>query len=129
MADRLRQFKMPVRDFNVSEQQVLDKRRYADTRSMLYDKMKTWFFGKNVRIYDSPDLVSELCLPQYEFLPGSNRLQVESKKKLKARGKRSPDLADSFMLTFAEDQAMLGYDTEPGAHDWAQPISRNLPVV
>ncbi|HKJ75570.1 MAG TPA: hypothetical protein VKA64_00020, partial [Gammaproteobacteria bacterium] len=46
------------------------------------------------------DLAGELALPAYRQ-DSSGRTVVDSKDRLRERGARSPDLADSLLLTFA----------------------------
>jgi phage terminase large subunit len=43
---------------------------------------------------------TELTSPTYGFT-STGKMVVESKEDMKKRGMRSPDLADSFLLTFA----------------------------
>jgi len=62
-------------------------------------------------------LITELSTP-YQILDEQNMIRVESKKSLKTRGVKSPDLAEGLGLTFAEevdhDEMLPGRLTELG---------------
>lgn len=78
-----------------------DPDRYLNLRAELWSEMREWFIGDmSVQIPDDPELQKELCGLGYDY-NSSGRLLIESKKDAKKRGMRSPDLADSLMLTFA----------------------------
>ena len=66
-------------------------------------------------------------IPQYDFT-SSGRIIVESKKDMKKRGHKSPNHADSFILTFAGN-AMLAQQGRKGSTKWSEPIKRNLPGI
>ncbi len=48
------------------------------------------------------ELVAELTVPTYTYVKG--KLKVEDKDRIKERLKRSPDYADGYMLTYAEEE-------------------------
>ena len=51
---------------------------------------------------DDPELCKELCIPKYKYRV-DDRKQIEEKDEIKKRmGGKSPDRADSFVLTFAQ---------------------------
>jgi len=50
------------------------------------------------------ELCSQLALPGYH-INSSGKLVIESKRSLQERGEKSPDDADSFLLTFARNVA------------------------
>lgn len=100
VADRLRQLGLPCRDVNVSESTSM-KTVYYRLRDELWLKTKEWFNGLNVRIPKDHTLITELSLPRLEYTESGGKMKVESKAKLKARGIRSPDAADSLVMTFA----------------------------
>jgi len=54
-----------------------------------------------ISIINHPQLILELSQQRYEFDEGSGRLRMESKKKMKARGIASPNLADSLVICFS----------------------------
>jgi hypothetical protein len=51
--------------------------------------------------------MQELSGIRYKYL-SSGKLKVEGKDEMKKRGQRSPDVADAFVLTFAENGAIAG---------------------
>lgn len=99
VVDRLREEKMPVRGINVAES-ASTKARFARLRDELWWSAREWFQTRGVWIPDDSDLISELSSVKYALL-GSGKLKIESKDEMKKRGMRSPDVADSFILTFA----------------------------
>jgi hypothetical protein len=54
-----------------------------------------------VKVIADDELIAELTLPKYKVL-SSGKIKVESKDEMKKRGVTSPDIADSFCLTFAD---------------------------
>src|ERR1019366_1176520 len=105
--DRLRQLRVPVievqfggksdNNFGASETTLY----YAKKRAGLWGSMKEWLRG--VSIIDEPQLVAELCGPEYGFVnrEGKECILLEAKTAMKKRGVSSPDLADALALTFA----------------------------
>jgi hypothetical protein len=100
VVDRLKEMGVPVRGINVSERPSVDG-RYMRYRDELWFRGREWFEGLDVRIPKDDELIGELCTVSYEITPGG-KIQVQSKEKMKREGKPSPDLADAFLLTFAE---------------------------
>jgi hypothetical protein len=78
--------------------------QFLNLRAELWSEMRDWFNGDMpVQIPDDPELQKELCGLGYDH-NSSGRLVIESKKDAKKRGMRSPDKADSLMITFAYGQ-------------------------
>lgn len=96
--DRLRQLGYAVAEVNFGSRAV-DDRRYANKRSEMWDGIRAWLEGGG-QIPNDPRLKSELSAPAYSF-DAAGRLALERKERIKERGLRSPDLADSLALTFA----------------------------
>jgi hypothetical protein len=71
-------------------------------------------------------LISELATVRYTFT-SSGKTKVESKEDIKKRGLKSPDCADSLILTFAGDAATAMYGSSGGSKNWAKPLRRNVP--
>lgn len=101
VVDRLDELGLPVRGVNVAESPSVDD-QFMRLRDELYWKMRKWFEARDCQIPRDEALISELIAPSYDFT-SAGKLIVESKKDMKKRGLRSPDLADAFMLTFAVD--------------------------
>ncbi len=101
VVDRLDELGLPVTGVNVAEAPSVDD-QFMRLRDELYWKVRKWFEARDCRIPKDEALISELIAPSYDFT-SAGKLVVESKKDMKKRGLRSPDLSDGFMLTFAAD--------------------------
>lgn len=110
VADRLRMFypdklnsdgsvreKSIVVDVN-SSLQVDDGTNY-NLRAQMWDNGKQWLENGPVSLPNDPELRTDLTALKYKF-KGGLRL-IESKEEAKRRQIKSPDRADSLMLTFA----------------------------
>lgn len=124
VVDRLTELGYPVTGVNVSESASASD-QYNKLRDELWFKAKQWFEGKDVLIPNDEDLISELVTVMFGFT-SSGKLKVEGKDEMHKRGLRSPDLADSFCLTFAaNDRARAVRDrhrrrpTDTGASSWS----------
>jgi phage terminase large subunit len=135
VVDRLQELGLPVRGINVGETAALSD-KYVRARSELWWKAREWFERRDVRLEpaatDNPEdvqelLASELVVPRYQY-NSTGRIQVESKDRMKQRGHKSPDVADAFILTFAENLASTVYGSA-GSTAWGEPIKRNLNIV
>jgi len=71
--------------------------------------------------------VAELATVRY-FFSSSGKMQVEGKDDIRKRGLKSPDKADSFVLTFASDAAVSMFGAS-ASQKWSQPLKRNLSRV
>lgn len=69
---------------------------YANLRAEMWHGMKKWL-ESGADIPNIPELISELAAPEYAFT-SSNKMQLESKEKMRDRGLRSPDYADALAL-------------------------------
>jgi hypothetical protein len=126
VVDRLRELGLPTRGINVSESPAMGT-TYRNLRAELWYKAKAWFEARDCRIPNDEELVAELATVRY-FFTSSGKMQVEGKDDIRKRGLKSPDKADSFVLTFASDAAvsMFGANT---SQKWSQPLKRNLSRV
>ena len=106
LADRLRELDMPAIAISVSETASL-KDRFNRLRDELFWNAREWFEARDVKIPDDTTLIQELSGIRYKYL-STGKLKVESKDEMKKRGQRSPDVADAFVLTFAENGAIAG---------------------
>lgn len=126
VADRLRELKLPVRGINVSEMPSL-KGIYNNLRTELWFKAKAWLEARDCKMPKDDALCGELVSVKYKVADSSGKVQAEAKDITKKRLRRSPDLADAFVLTFASDAATLagggGYQT------WGKPLRRNVAVA
>ena len=72
---------------------------YANMRTYIWSKMRDWLQAGGA-IDDSPELETDLTGPGYEH-DKRDRLVLESKEDMKARGLDSPDDGDALACTFA----------------------------
>lgn len=73
--------------------------KFLNLRAEMWFKMAAWM--KEGKIPVSSALKAELCAPRYSNDNASNRLQLESKDRIKERLGASPDLADALAIGFA----------------------------
>lgn len=106
LADRLRELDLPAVAVSVSESASL-KDRFNKLRDELFWTAREWFEARDCHMPSDDTLISELSGIRYKYL-STGKLKVESKDEMKKRGQRSPDVADSFVLTFAGQGAVAG---------------------
>jgi hypothetical protein len=102
VVDRLRQLGYRVVEVN-SSSSASDPARYKNIKAEMWAKMREWLKDRGSIPADEP-LVDDLSAPKYKY-DVSNRLQIESKEELRARGLPSTDSADALALTFAHPVA------------------------
>ena len=100
VVDRLTEmeFGPNIRGINVAESPALGQ-RFGRLRDELWFKAREWLEARDVNMPQDDALISELSSVRFKYL-SSGKLKVESKDEMKRRGQKSPDLADSFVLTF-----------------------------
>jgi phage terminase large subunit len=96
--DRLRQLGHDVQEVNFGGRPIDPK--YANKRAEMWDSLAQWVKSKGA-IPDMPELIADLAAPQYLFSTQTSKFAIESKEAMKARGLKSPDIADALALTFA----------------------------
>lgn len=79
---------------------ALEKKIYINHRVECWARMKLWLDGADIP-YDAI-MHEELIGPMFGYERRTERLSLETKREMKARGLDSPDLADGLALTFAE---------------------------
>ena len=109
VVDRLRHFNIPLIDINFGGRPLgtnLIERgiRYANRRSEMWGAMRDWLADggcimDTLKISDM-SLIEELAAPSYG-LTSKEEILLESKKDMKRRGVKSPDIADALACTFA----------------------------
>jgi len=141
VVDRLHELGLPVRGVNVSETSMFSE-TYRNLRTELWFTARQWLESRDHKlpvcdgtcrdrqtcVHDR--LAAELTTLKYDVTSGGKYL-AESKRDLKKRGYKSPDLADAFVLTFAGEPATLihGSNDGWGQNGWNQPISRHRMMV
>ena len=96
---------LPARGVNVAESAAVNE-RYMRLRDELWFRGRDWFADRDSDFPDDAIAIGELSTVLYD-ITGTGKFKVESKDERKKRlvgrteGHKSPDLADSFILTFA----------------------------
>lgn len=127
VVDRLRELNVPARGINVSELPPIGT-TYLNLRAELWFKMKAWLERRDCRLPDDKRLREELTLVRYGFVPSSSKMKIESKDDIRARSRRSPDVADAMALCFASAAGTALYGTSYNSA-WSRPLRRNISVV
>ncbi len=95
-----------IMDVN-SGRAAFDRGRYSNLRAEMWGRMRVWLREraalKGLSDFNR-ELADDLTSLNYDF-DNRDRLKLESKDDLKARGLPSPDLADALALTFAHRMA------------------------
>ena len=125
VVDRLRELGLPVRGINVSESPSFGG-MFVNLRAQLWSHAKTWLQARDCRLPNDDRLTGELTVPRYDFA-SNGKMRLESKEDMKRRGVKSPDYADAFVLTFA-DEASVGAGAG-GPSQWTKPLKRALKGV
>lgn len=132
IVDRLEELELPVTAVNVAEMAAM-KDRYVRLRAELWHEGRLFFEKKDCWI--NPQIREELIEKFIEECSetafkdhSSGKLDVESKKDLKGRGVDSPNLTDAFLMTLAEDAAIMnGVGGEGGS--WGKPLNYRYKAV
>jgi hypothetical protein len=114
VVDRLKELNLPVYGCNVAESAAINAtegKQYSRLRDELWFMGRQWLEKLDCKLLDDDDLIGELTTPKYEIL-SNGLIKVEGKRELKARGVKSPNLADAWLLTFASDGASQTWDDE-----------------
>ena len=114
VCDRLVELGLPALGINVAEVPSVDD-KYMRMRDELWFKAREWLESRTCILFKDDALISELIVPGYGFPGSSGKIKVESKDEVKKRLRRSPDIADAFVLTFAyvaEKRGRKSYDPE-----------------
>jgi hypothetical protein len=107
IASRLSELGLPARAINVAESPAMTGDRYLNLRTELWYMTRDWLSRRDCMLPRDEELLQDLVAAKYLIVESTGKLQVEPKKKAKARGERSPDRADALILTFA-DAASIG---------------------
>lgn len=78
---------------------AINDRRYFNRRAEMWDKTKDWLRG-DVCLDDDRELMDDLTGPEYGFSDRGDRIQLETKDDMRARGLPSPDSGDCLTQTF-----------------------------
>lgn len=109
--DMLKRFHLPARGVNVAEAHPT-RDRYLRKRDELWFKAREWFDRRDVRMPRDEDFIGEIASVRWK-VTDTGKQKVESKDEIKSSGRDSPDLADSFVLTFAGGHSRLPEISNP----------------
>lgn len=127
VSDRLHELGLPSRAVNVSELPALSGPRFRNLRTELWFAAKDWFAQRDCWIPKDEKFTAELVATRYEILDSSGKLAAWPKAKTKKELRRSPDRADSFILTFASTAATALHG---GARvSWGKALKRDIPGI
>jgi len=73
--------------------------QWGNKRTELWDQMREWLNGGCIDARQ--ELLDDLAGPEYDFQGGGDKIILEPKEAMKARGLASPDHGDALVLTFA----------------------------
>lgn len=103
VVDRCKEIGLPVAGVNVAESASVDG-KYNRLRDELWFKGREWLEARDCKFCDDEALIAELTTPKYSIL-SNGKLKVEGKDEMKKRGVMSPNRADAWLLTFANNGA------------------------
>lgn len=126
VTDRIRELKLPCRGINVTEVPSMAG-RYHRLRDELWHKCRDWLDKRDCSLPRDNKLMGELCTPRFKYL-SNGKIQVEMKEEMKARGFKSPNMADALCLTFASDAGVALYGSS-FTSDWNRRLKRGLSLV
>lgn len=93
-----------AREFSVSGinggSKPRDESMFVNKRAEMWWSLREWL-ASGASIPEDPELREELAAPVYSY-DAANRVKLEKKEDMKARGVSSPDIADALALTFAQ---------------------------
>ena len=104
VVDRLKELGLPVKGINVAESEAVNSRKdkhFNRLRDELWWHGREWLEALDCHLADDDETIAELTTPTYTML-SNGKIQVERKDELKARGVKSPNRADAWLLTFAK---------------------------
>lgn len=104
VVDRLKELQLPVVGVNVAETEAvnaLQERQFNRLRDELWWKGREWLEAKDCKLCDDEETIGELTTPTYSIL-SNGLIKIEGKQEMRARGVKSPNRADAWLLTLYE---------------------------
>lgn len=126
VADRLAELGLPARSINVSEAPALGG-NYLNLKAELYYAARQWFVERNGTLKGDKETAAQLGWTRFGYT-SSGKLKIEGKEELRKRMKKSPDLGEAFILTFAAPATSAMYGSV-NSHSWKEPLKRDIPCL
>ncbi len=95
-----------------SQDSVLNREAFKYKRDEMHGLFKEWLRQEDVQIPDDERLHGDIVSVTVKEYNSSGKLQLQSKKEIRARNLPSPDGCDACVLTFAEPVYLMEYNLE-----------------
>ena len=118
VVDRLIELDLPARGVNVAESSAMGQ-KFVRLRDELWWSGREWLEKRDCVLPAQDELMEELTMPRFTYT-STGKLKVESKDEMRKRGRKSPDIADAFLLTFAGNAARV---TSGSAWKYNRPLT------
>ena len=105
VVDRLIELDLPVRGVNVAESSAMGQ-KFVRLRDELWWAGREYLEKRDCVLPQQDELLDELTTPRFTYT-STGKLKIESKDEMRKRGRKSPDVADAFLLTFASNAARV----------------------
>lgn len=105
--DRLAEQDFPVYE-STGGARPRDPQRFVNRRTELYWELRRKFEHGEIALERDEELFEELLNTKYQVSSQGGRIQLERKKDLKKRLKRSPDKSDALAIAFGNDDYTSG---------------------
>jgi hypothetical protein len=99
VVDALRALGYEIEDTNAG-MKALNETKFFNRRAEMWWAVREWLAKGGMIPHDDKELMDDLTTPEYGFSDRNNRVQLESKDDMKARGFPSPDTADCLAMSF-----------------------------
>lgn len=100
---------------------AIEPERFVNRSCEMWWNMGEWLLDERCEITKDPRLQTDLVGRKYDYDP-MRRFRLETKEKMKSRGLKSPDSADSLALTFA-------VNIKPKVDEYAETLVQKLARV
>ena len=120
VVDGLRELGVPVVNFNAGSRS--ESVRYANRGAEVWGRLANAISKGQVQLPEDRALTGQLVGRKFQLAP-SGKLGLESKQRMAASGRRSPDEADAVAMTYAVGDA-IGLDTMTEPSRWASMLGQ-----
>jgi hypothetical protein len=115
VCDALRGFGHDIIEVN-GAMKAIEERRFINRRAEMWWAMKEWLGRGGAIDATDPEMLGDLTAPEYTYA-SKDRIQLESKDDMRARGLQSPDTADVLAMTFFQPVAAKHLQSRPSVED------------